>query len=196
MTTRLDIINAMLAVNGESPVSDPGSTDPAAIQASNSLSRIDRKVQSRGWWFNREDILLSASASTGEVVLPSNTLSADPVDPRSPYIQRGTRLYDTKNNTYDIDAAINTCLVLQLDIDELPELAAAYINDKAVKEYYVDDDGDEQKARRLAERESESFAYLQRAQLANADVNIRRSRLGSRLLRETHSTTTYIDTGA
>lgn len=195
-TSRLDIINAMLAVNGESPVTSADSTDPAAVQASNALTRVDKKVQARGWWFNEEDILLSPSSSTGQIVLPSNTLSADPVDSRSLYIQRGTRLYDKKNNTYSISEPVNTSLILLLDIDELPEIAAAYINDKAVKEYYTDDDGDEQKIRNLERRESESFAYLQREHLANSDVNIRRSRIGLALLKETHSRASYIDTGA
>lgn len=196
MTTRLDIINAMLGVNGESPVSSADSNDPAAIQASNALTRVDKKVQARGWYFNKEDITLSPNL-TGEVILPQNTLSADPVDTRSQYVKRGTRLYDRENNTYNIDADVECTLVLQLEIDELPEAAAAYIMDKAVKEYYEDDDGDDSKAKKLQNRESESFAYLQREQLANEDVNIRRSQLGLRLLKETRgATTTYVDRGA
>ena len=186
----------MLAVNGEAPVSSSTSTDPAAIQAGNALTRIDRKVQSRGWWFNEENITLTPAASTGEVILPSNTLSADPVDTQSQYVQRGTKLYDRENNTYQIEGAVDVSLKLQLEIDELPELAALYIMDKAVKEYYEDDDGDEQKANRLGQREAESFAYLKREHLANVDVNIRRSPLGARLLANTRSGTVYIDRGA
>ena len=196
MTTKLEIMNAMLAVNGEAAVSSATSTDPSAIQASNALDRIDKKVQSRGWWFNKENILLSPSVSTGEVILPANTLSADPVDSNSAYVKRGSTLYDTTNNTTQIEEAVNTTLVLQLPIEDLPETAAAYIMDKAVKEYYEDDDGDEQKAKRLEKREAESFAYLQREQLANADVNIRCSTLGLQLLKETHSNRPRIDTGA
>lgn len=195
MTTRLEIINAMLGVNGESPVSDADSNDPAAIQASNALTRIDRKVQSRGWYFNKEDILLSPNLA-GEVVLPQNTLTADPVDSNSQYVKRGTKLYDRVNNTRVIGKTVNCTVILQLDIDELPETAAAYIMDKAVKEYYEDDDGDEAKARRLETRESESYAFLQREQLANEDVNIRRSPLGLKLLKETRGQVTYVDTGA
>jgi hypothetical protein len=194
MTTRLEILNAMLAVNGESPVSTADSNDPAAIQAGNKLKVIDKKIQSRGWYFNKEDILLSPDLA-GKVVLPQNTLAADPVDPGSPYIKRGTGLYDRKNNTTNIGRDVLCTVVLQLKIDELPEVAAAYIMDKAVKEYYTDDDGDAQKANDLKEREGESYAYLHREQLANEDVNIRRSQLGSKLLRNTRSSN-YIDPGA
>lgn len=196
MTTRLEIINAMLGVNGESPVSDADSTDPAAIQASNVLSRVDRKVQSRGWWFNKEDMTLSPNL-TGEVILPQNTLSADPTDTKSQYVKRGTRLYDRENNTYNINKDVKCTVVLQLDIDDLPETAAQYISDKAVKEHYRNDDGDIPKVKELKEDEAESYAYLQREHLANEDVNIRRSQLGLRLLQNTHgASTTYVDRGA
>jgi len=195
MADELDIINAMLAVNGEAPVSSISSTDPAAIQARNLLKRLNKKVQARGWWFNKECITLQPIAS-GEILVPQNALSVDPVDTRSQYVKRGTRLYDTGNNTYIIDEDVECLVILQLDISELPETLGNYLEDKAAKDYYTDDDGDEQKINRLEAREAESFAYLQRENLANGDVNIRRSRLGSRLLRETRSNSNYIDTGA
>lgn len=187
MTTRLEIMNAMLAVNGESPVASADSNDPSAIQANNALKRVDKRIQSRGWYFNEETFLLSPTQGTGEVIVPQNTLSVDPVDPSSSYIKRGSRLYDRKNNTYDIGQAVRVEIILQLDIDELPEIAAAYIEAKAIKEYYTDDDGDVEKVRELKERESETFAYLQRENLANEDTSIRNSPMGAKLLAETSS---------
>jgi len=196
MTTRLEIINSMLAVNGEAPVSSTNSTDPAAIQASNLLNRIDTRVQSRGWYFNREDITLSPNL-TGEVVLPQNTLSADPVDSQSQYVKRGSRLYDRGNNTYIISKDVRCTVVLQLDIEDLPEAASAFIEAKAVREYYRNEDGDAGTVRDLREDENESFAYLQRDNLANEDVNIRQSPMGLQLLRHTRgSNNDFIDRGA
>lgn len=185
MTERLDIINSMLAVNGEAPVSDPGSNDPAAIQASNLLTRVDRKVQSRGWYFNTENFTLSPNTD-GEVVVPQNALSVDPVDTTSQYVKRGTRLYDRKNNTYNIGEDVKCKVILLLDISEIPEPAASYIEAKAVREHYRNEDGDTQKVRDLRTDESEAYAFLQRDHLANEDINIRRSRLGLELLAETH----------
>lgn len=196
MTTRLDILNSMLAVNSEAPVSSTGSNDPSAIQANNLLSRIDRKVQARGWYFNTEDMTLSPNL-TGEVICPANALSVDPVDTRSQYVKRGTRLYDRENNTYVIDADVKCTVILLLDIEDLPELAASYIETKAMKEHYRNEDGDAQKVRDLKEDEAEAYAFLQREQLANEDVNIRRSQLGLKLLQNTRgSSTTYVDRGA
>lgn len=186
MTTELEIINAMLAVNGESPVSSADSTDPSAIQARNALTLIDRAIQSRGWWFNKEPQMRLAATNVGEVILPQNTLSVAPVDTRSNLVQRGTRLYDRKNSTYVINKSVVVCIVVQLEIEELPELAAAYIMAKAVKDYYTDDDGDENKINRLAARESEAFAYLQREHLAKSNVNIKDSPQGAEIMAATN----------
>lgn len=180
MTTRLEVLNAMLGVNGETPVSSESSNNPAAIQASNLLNRVDKKVQARGWWFNKEVLTLSPNAS-GEIVLPQNTLSVDPIDVSSPYAQRGKRLYDRSNATYTINKSVKVDIVVRLDIDELPESAASYIQDKACKEYYSDEDGDAQKISDLAQRERESYAYLHREDLSNKNINIRNSTMGTRL---------------
>jgi hypothetical protein len=190
MITELEMINAMLAVNGEAPVSSASSTDPAAIQARNALTRIDKQLQARGWYYNTETMTLSPLLSTGEVILPSNTLSVDPVDVSSPYVQRGTKLYDRTNNTFNLAVTVKVNIVLRLDIVELPVLAGTYLQDKAVKDFYVDEDGDEGKTNRLENRESESFAYLQREHLANSNVNIRNSNLGRRLMQDAYSQST------
>lgn len=183
MTTKLEIINAMIGVNGEAPVSSPDSTDPSAIQASNKLAIISRQVQSRGWWFNREpNVTLAHNALSGEVIVPSNTLSVDPVNPASALVKRGNRLYDRKNSTFAIGASVEVNIVLQLDIEDLPETAAAYIMDKAVKDFYTDDDGDETKISRLEKRETESFMYLQRENLANQNITSLNSVMGQKLM--------------
>jgi len=184
MTTKLDILNAMLGVNGEAPVSSVSSTNPAAVQALNMLRRTDRKIQSRGWWFNKERFTLSPDTS-GEIILPANTMAVDPVDPRSPYVKRGSRLYDRVKNTYVINASVDVIIVLQLEVEETPDAYINYLEDKSVKEYYIDDDGDEQKVSRLDVRERESYMYLYREDLANKNVNITTSDMGQRLMRAT-----------
>lgn len=181
MTSRLDIINSMLAVNGEAPVSSADSTDPSAIQARNTLARVDKRIQARGWWFNTETALVLQPNAQGEIVLPANTLSVDPLDATSSYVQRGARLYDRQNNTYTIGTSVTCNLVLQLDISELPETAASYIECSAVREHYENDDGDDNKAAKLKAREGEAFAYLRREDIAANDTNINNSPLGIQL---------------
>lgn len=183
MTTELEILNAMLAVNGETGVQSVSSSDPSAIQARAALKIVNRKIQKVGRWYNREDMTLTQNSS-GEIVLPSNTLSVDPVSRRSPYIQRGTRLYDRKNNTFIINESVDCVIVLQLPVEELPEAVSMYLLDRAVLDYYVDEDGDAQKVQKLEQRLNSSFAEYQKQNLSNEDVSIHTSPLGAQLLSE------------
>lgn len=187
MNTRLDAINDMLAVNGEAPVTSEDSNDPAAVQASRKLNKISRTIQSRGWWFNTEVMTLNHSTGTGDVVVPQNALSVDPVDADSTLVKRGNRLYDKEKNTYNIGEGVKCNMVLQLPVGDLPQQAYDYIVAKAIADYYRDDDGDVQKVRDLREDVNETFAYLQREHLANADVNIMHSPLGNELASKTHT---------
>lgn len=182
MTTELDIVNAMLEANGEAPVSNTSSTNPLAISAIAKLARGSRKFQARGWFFNSEVLTLSPNIA-GEVIVPQNTLSVDPVSTTSLIVKRGTRLYDKKNNTFIIDKSVKCHIVLQLDIEDMPQTAADYLEAKMVREYYTVEDGDQSKINELKEIENEAFAYFHREHLSSEDVNIRRSYLGAQLMR-------------
>lgn len=181
MTTRLEMMNSLLAVNGETPVSSESSTNPAAVQASNTISRVDKKIQLKGWWCNTEVMTLLFAVSTGHVVLPANTLAVFPVDVSAPYVKRGSKLYDTKNNTFNIAADVKVRIVTQLDVSDLPESLAAYIENVAVRDHFIDDDGDVAKARSLDLRSQDAFIYLQRENLAQSNVNILQGQIGSQL---------------
>lgn len=195
MSTRLDIINAMLAVNGEAPVSSPDSNNPAAIQANNALLRLDKRLQSRGWWFNREVTELAVEVTTTNVLLPNNTLAVDPTDPKSPYVQRGNRLYDRKENTFEITEPVEVSILLRLDIDDCPVTYTSYLESKARHEYYTDDDGDAQKITELRRIMNEDYAFLHREDLRNKDVNTRNSTLGIMLRSQKNNRGRFGDVG-
>ena len=195
MTTEKEVINDVLAVNGEAPVTSAESTNPSAVQARNAISRIDKKLQARGWWFNKEQRTLQVEVSTSNVLLPSNTLRVDPVDPASPYVQRGSRLYDRVNNTYTILVPVKVNIVIRLPIDECAETYAAYLASKARYEYYVDEDGDAAKTTELRRVLGDDYSYLHREDLAAKDVNFNTSIMGLRLRRERTSTRTILFDG-
>lgn len=185
MSMKLDAVNEMLASIGEAPTSSTDSTDPLVVSAVNKLERVDKKIQARRWWFNTEVITLSPTTTDSEIILPSNTLSADPTLRTSPYTKRGTRLYDPVNNTFTIEESVELELVLQLDFEWLPMTAANYITATAVKEFFADEDGDLSKVRELSERLSDTWGYFHAENLRNQDVNAIDSDLGYALLSET-----------
>ena len=171
MTTRLEIINAMLASVGEQPVSSADSQHPSVISANEILNKIDRRVQQKGWWFNTEKALLLSKNLAGEIILPSNTLSVDPCDTASNLVQRGTKLYDRVNHTFSIGEDVYVDIIVQLPIDELTTHAADYIGAYAVYDFYVNDDGDDSKANKYDRERFDTLAALKAEHLRNSDLN-------------------------
>lgn len=183
MLGELEIINAMLRVNSEAPVSNVNSSNPEVIDAKSVLSLVSGTVQKVGYWFNKE-VLTLAPTIYNEIILPSNTLSIDPFDVRKKYVQRGSKLYDPVNNTYNITESVKCIIVFKLPIEEIPHVAADYIRHKAVLEYYEDADGDPQKVMKLEGRVRMAYSLLRAEDLKNRDINIYNSPMGAELMVE------------
>lgn len=173
MTTRLDVLNHMLSVVGEAPVSSASSNHPTALSAVVTLDRVNLELQSRGWWFNTDINLTLSPNELGQIILPTDTLYVDSIDTRSKLVQRGNKLYDTLNHTFAIDQDVIVDTVVKLPIADLPESAAAYVKHKAAYDFYVNDDGDETKAARLEKEVDKAWAKLQQDELKASDVNAR-----------------------
>lgn len=137
-TTELEAVNIMLSVIGESPISSlaAGSAVADAVTAQQTLSEVNRAVQSKGWHFNTDkEFTLSPEAFTGEIRVPTNTLRVDTVtdDREVDAVLRGQRLYDRKNHTYVFSKALKVDLVVLLSFDEIPETARHYITIRAAR---------------------------------------------------------------
>jgi len=138
-TTQLETVNIMLSSIGERPVSSLSSGLVDAEMAETILNSIDRDIQGMGWWFNRDIARkFTPDSSTGEIELPYNTLKADFVKESTykDFVQRGFRVYDAANHTYDIGDNydyVYADLIIQLDFDDLPEVAKRYIGLKAAR---------------------------------------------------------------
>ena len=79
-TTKLEAVNTILTFIGESPVnslSDSSGVGDLPI-AEQVLDEIDREVQTQGWHFNTTvDVVTSPDATSNEIVLSHNVVSAD-----------------------------------------------------------------------------------------------------------------------
>jgi len=143
-TSELEAVNTMLSAVGEPPINslDDQKNADAAI-ANNILTEISREVQTQGWHFNTQrDMTLSPDSTTKYITLPASvvradidhastnsTLSADDRD----VAQRGSRLFDRKNNTYEFTTDVKAEIIYVLDWDELPEPAHRYITVRAAR---------------------------------------------------------------
>lgn len=171
MTTTLDVLNHQLNVIGESPVSDVSSDHPSVLAAMVELNRVKREMQTRGWWFNTEYDLKLTPNELGQILIPTDTLYVDPVDPQSSLVRRGGKLYDPRKHTFIISEPVYVNAVLLLPVEDLPESAAMFVMHKAAYDFYVNDDGDETKSNRLEKQVDRAWAVLQSEELRVSNVN-------------------------
>lgn len=153
----LDVINECLGTMGESPLStleDPHAYRGAALAT---LANLNRQIQAKGWWFNRETLTLSPSSLDSTIYLPGDFVSVRV--PRTvegaatrQIVQRGRRLYDTSNGTYEFSSAVYVEVVRLVTFEDLPEVAAQHIAALTVLQFQSKYDGDTAKRRELMER--------------------------------------------
>ncbi len=175
-TSELEAINLMLSVIGESPVNtveDTGVVD--AVVARQILSQSSRDVQVVGWHWNTEiEYPLAASFPEGELLLPPNTLKVDTTgaDEGLDLIQRGNRLYDRKNHTFQIGKTVTVEMVVLLPFDQLPEAARSYIVMRAARQFQERMVGSESLWQFNTRDELRAWANLQSAEAETQDLNV------------------------
>ena len=136
-TTELEAVNSMLATIGEAPVNSITGTLPLdASLAKNTLTEINREVQSAGWHFNmRYDYTLSLDTDS-KIPLAENIMRVD-LNPDKysvteyDVIKQGSFLFNKKGNTFVFDKALDAVVTLYLDFTDLPENARRYITLRA-----------------------------------------------------------------
>ena len=128
-TTKLDAVNTMLSAIGEAPVSSLSSGLIEAEIAESILNTVDREVQSMGWHFNTELNKSFAQDTNGQIILPADILKADAtLVANSPdLVQRGLKMYDRKNHTFNIGVNVGLDVVVQLEFNDVPEVAKRYM---------------------------------------------------------------------
>lgn len=175
-TSELEVINLMLSVIGESPVNtaeDTGIVD--AVIAKKILTQALRDVQVIGWHWNTEiEYPITPSFPEGFIYLPGNTLKVDTagVDEGLDLVQRGNRLYDRKNHTYEIKQTVRVDLVLLLPFEELPEVARQYIAIRAARQFQERTVGSETLWSFNSRDELQALANLKSAEADTLDLNV------------------------
>jgi len=140
---KLEAVNIMLSCIGEAPVNSLRSGLADAEAAERILDRISKEVQTEGWHFNTRINYTIPIEEAKFAVLPTNTLRVSLADTSIgyPLTQRGSRLYDYEENSYEVGTdypIIKTDLVEELEFNEddlkrgsIPEYARRYISIRA-----------------------------------------------------------------
>lgn len=178
-TTQLSAVNSMLSTIGEAPVNSLSSGLLDAETAESVLNEVSRDVQSLGWNFNTESNFTVAADNDGNVVLPTEVVRADLANSvtkyrssKNEYVQRGNKMYDKVNHTYNIGKALKLDVVVLLAFNELPEVARRYITTKAARLFQERVVGsDTLSSMNRADEQAALFA-LREMEGDNADYNI------------------------
>jgi hypothetical protein len=141
-TTRLQAINTMLSVIGETPVSSTTAPRADAQIANNILDEVTREVLSYGWHFNTErDVEWTPETSTGYIYVadPITRVDIDAANTEYDVTVRyntsvnANLLYNLKDNSYVFGAPVKVMYVILIDFDQLPEEARRYIFIRAAR---------------------------------------------------------------
>ena len=173
-TTELEAVNFLLATIGESPVNSLTDAPIEAELAQETLAETSRAVQSQGWHFNTDPSYKILPDLSGNINLPASTLRADASRSvaNKDLVQRGTRMYDRQNHTYDIGEPTELDLVVGLDFTDLPEVARRYITAKAARVYQGKLVGSESLNNFAVQEEREAYIAMQEFENSSADANI------------------------
>jgi len=137
-TTKLEAVNTMLGVIGETPVNTLGGTSRpvSVVSAESVLDEVNREVQSRGWHFNTEHEYTLTKDAAGKITLAANVLKVDAaLDDHTDLdlVQRGTQLYDRKEHTDVFTEDLKVTITFLLDFTSIPEQFRHYITTRAAR---------------------------------------------------------------
>ena len=178
-TTKLEAVNSMLSTIGEAPVNSLSSGLVDAETAETILNEVSRDVQARGWNFNSEPNYTIAADSDGNVVLPSEIVRADLANSetkfrssKNEYVQRGNKMYDKVNHTFNIAKSLKLDVVVLLDFETLPEVARRYIAVKGSRLFQERVVGSATLSQMTRQDEQTALFALQEMEGDNGDYNI------------------------
>ena len=183
--TSLEAMNSILAMNGNSPVSNYNATDNLdVVLARQVIEETSLEVQEDSWLFNREkDITLSPDGSD-EVVLateltdtgytPDEIARIDFVQSKNKnkdLIVRAGKVYDRFDNTFTITHDVYADIVWYLPWADLPNDIRYYITIRAARKYNARRQGSETIDQMLREQEAYALARARGAEMDRGDYN-------------------------
>lgn len=170
--TQLTFVNDALALLGEVPMNTLDHGHPMVPVALAALAGETTRVQAHKWWFNTEYPTLTPQAGSGEILLPNDTLAADPVQSHIQAAVRGNRLYNTSTQTYVWDRPLRVRLHREVPFEEAPISARAYIAARALRVFSRGYDADPRKLADIKEDERETYALLRSEHIRAVQANI------------------------
>jgi hypothetical protein len=169
--TELEALNMLLRLIGATPVNDVNTTYPEAANARVTLTRIRRKAQKRGWWFNIDYNLCYLPNEDGEIVVSDDITSLVAED--KIHVLRGRKMYDKLNQTYIFACPITAIKTIRtLEWDDMPESMREYCAYVAGAEFVRDEVEDSDKIKLLHQDAGMSLIDVKKEDLEAGQYNM------------------------
>lgn len=187
--TAVEAVNLMLTYAGFPEVSSIDTSIPHVDKADKTLNRVSREVQAMKLKCNYEyKYPLTPNAVTKEINIPSNTLRIDGFYVSTDITERGGKLYNIKDQTYEFDDIVEVDIVFMLDFEDLPKIVKNYIMIKATRKFQGMLVGSNAVYAYTQQEEIDALRELQRHELLTQDNNIFNDMSGARpLLRKSYA---------
>jgi hypothetical protein len=170
--TELQAVNLMRGSIGKAPVSSLTSSNPDIIAARSRLRQTTLEAQATSWWFNTETTVTLVPNTADEIIIPSRALEVRPNDPFAYLTTRGDRMFDPTRNTFKFESALVADMIVHLDYDQLPFVAANYIQYEAARKFQADFDGDPARVQDLRRDAQMALMALKEAEQRNRRSNV------------------------
>lgn len=187
MLSELQAVNIMLSTIGSAPVNTISGTVSADVAlAKNILDEVRLDVLLEGWNFNTTTGVQVSPESDGRIPLEDDVLRVDLTDDyysdANP-VQRGGYLYDRKNLSYTWSTGLTLDFIVDLDWDELPQVARRYIAARAARVMAGRLDTESRRVAMAQADELQALANMQRHETDTGDYTIFDSSTARTILR-------------
>jgi hypothetical protein len=180
--TELDAVNEMLMSIGQAPVNTLAVTGIQDVNiAKAELTKVSRRVQSRGWNWNTDDNYTLNPDVDGAILIPEGALKVDASDTGSNLVQRrhptknAMALYDRDNQTFTFTAPVAVQIIWGFAFEDMPETARTYIATSAGRKFQSRVVGSQILDRYQQEDEQVAWVLLDREERASRDTNLFRT---------------------
>lgn len=169
----INAVNSILSSIGDAPVSsieDPRNIN--VVNAIKTLKEVSREEQARGWEFNTvPSYTLNSDINEKRIKWSSSYLSVVPTT-GDRLIQREGYAFNFSKQTFTFNSDIKAEVVLELEVDELPEAFRSYVIAKCCFKFQTEFLGDPQLAQLHKLKVDETWANFMRYDLEMGGYSI------------------------
>ncbi|WP_218814142.1 hypothetical protein [Rickettsiella endosymbiont of Dermanyssus gallinae] len=164
---QIQAINTSLRAIGEQEIVTLASDNPSVGIIISGIDQVRIGLLATGWWFNTIEQAFIPSQD-GSITPPHNSLSIYSVVKGEKYLRTPDGyLFDINRQSKVFSEKVQLKIVLDLEMDRMPEYASLYVANKTAANTYRDDIGVDNNYKILLEEAERSLSLLHREHVRN-----------------------------